>query len=57
MSMAYTKVLDTEIFIMELLEFSKKMKKGGLQLLNSSMGFEEFEIMIDGNCNAVVFVS
>ena len=41
MLMAYTKVLDTEIFIMALLEFSEKMKKGGLQLLNSSMGFGE----------------
>ena len=42
MLMAYTKVLDTEIFIMVLLGFSKKDEKGRITALNSSMGFGEF---------------
>ena len=39
--MAYTRVLDTKIFTMGLLEVSETMKEGELRFLNSSMGFGE----------------
>ena len=39
--MDYTRVLDTKIFTMGLLEISETMKEGELRFLNSSMGFGE----------------